>query len=225
MRGETLFDEDVAHDYEAWYEHGYGLWAVRQEEALLRKHLALFPGAVSLLDVGCGTGHFTRWFARQGLRAVGLDESAAMLAQARARNGLTYLQGSALDLPFDGQSMDLVAMITTLEFIADPVLALREAMRVARRGLLLGVLSQRSLPERLRLFRGQRPVGVLARAHRFRVDELRRLVREAAGARSVRVTWRTTIFPGRLPIASAPAPWGEYLGMAVLLGPPEERGR
>jgi ubiquinone/menaquinone biosynthesis C-methylase UbiE len=216
-----MFDESVARDYEAWYEQGFGSFAVRQEEALLYQQLQRFPGATSLLEVGCGTGHFTRWFARLGFHVIGLDASPAMLEQARLRNGTSYLQGDARALPFENQCFDLIALITTLEFVTDPVQALREAMRVARQGLLLGVLNRHSLLEYMRLLRGQRPAGVLAQAHRFSVKELKRRVRQAAGKRSLMTTWRTTIFPGRLPLGATWLPWGEYLGMSVHLGPME----
>ena len=217
----SLFDEQVAHDYEQWYEHGFGRFAARQEETLLHHQLQGFSGATSLLEVGCGTGHFTRWFARQGLHVVGLDASPAMLAQARLRNGACYLLGDAHALPFEHGQFDLVALITTLEFVADPVQVLREAMRVARLGLLLGVLNRQSLLESLRRLRGQHPVGVLALAHRFRVAELTRWVQQAAGTRSARISWRTALFPGRFPPWAIQLPWGDYLGMAAHLGPVE----
>ena len=217
----SLFDEQVAHDYEQWYAHAFGRFAARQEEALLHHQLQGFADAISLLEVGCGTGHFTRWFARQGLHVVGLDASPAMLEQARLRNGKNYLLGDAQALPFENQQFDLVALITTLEFVADPIQVLREAMRVARQGLLLGVLNRSSLVDALRRVRGQHPVGVLAMAHRFRVAELTRCVRQAAGTRAVRLSWRSALFPGRFPPWAIWLPWGEYLGMAVHLGPAE----
>ncbi len=217
----SLFDERVARDYEAWYEQGFGSLAVRQEEALLHQQLQRFPGASSLLEVGCGTGHFTRWFAKQGPHVTGLDASPAMLEQARLRNGTNYLLGDALALPFENQRFDLVALITTLEFVTDPVQALREALRIARLGLLLGVLNRHSLLEFIRLLRRQRPGGILAQAHRFSVTTLTRCVRQAAGTRSVIITWRTTIFPGRFPSGATRLPWGEYLGMSVELEPME----
>ncbi len=215
----SVFDERVARDYETWYEQGFGRFAVRQEEALLHQQVQRFPGATSLLEVGCGTGHFTRWFAQLGLQVTGLDASPAMLEQARLRNGARYLQGDARALPFENQQFDLVALITTLEFVTDPIQALGEAMRVAQQGLLLGVLNRQSLVESLRLLRRQRPGGVLAQAHRFSVKELTRRARQAAGKRSVIITWRTTIFPGRLPLGAIWLPWGEYLGMSVHLEP------
>jgi len=217
----SVFDESVARDYEAWYEQGFGRRAVRQEEALLHQQLQRFPGASSLLEVGCGTGHFTRWFAKQGLHVTGLDASPAMLEQAHLRNGTNYLPGDALALPFENQRFDLVALITTLEFVPDPVQALREALRVARQGLLLGVLNRHSLLESVRLLWRQRPEGIVAQAHRFSVTDLTQRVRQAAGTRSVIITWRTTVFPGRFPPGTTRLPWGEYLGMSVELEPME----
>jgi 2-polyprenyl-3-methyl-5-hydroxy-6-metoxy-1,4-benzoquinol methylase len=39
--------------------------------------------------VGCGTGYVSAWLARLGARPVGLDNSAAQLATARAQLILT----------------------------------------------------------------------------------------------------------------------------------------
>ena len=220
-RTSSVFGEYVARDYETWYEQEFGRFASRQEEALLHQQLQRFPGASSLLEVGCGTGHFTRWFATQGLHVTGLDASPAMLEQACLRNGTNYLLGNAQALPFENQRFDLVALITTLEFVTDPVQALREALRVARQGLLLGVLNRQSLVETLRLLRGQHPAGVLAQAHRFSAKTLTCCVQQAAGTQPVRITWRTTIFPGHLPLGATRLPWGEYLGMSVHFRPGE----
>jgi ubiquinone/menaquinone biosynthesis C-methylase UbiE len=214
----SLFDEMVASEYESWYEQGFGLWAVRQEELLLHWQLRAFPEAQTLLEVGCGTGYFTRWFAHQGLHVTGLDESPAMLEQARRRNGQQYLQGDAQALPFEDHSFDLVALITTLEFISDPLQALREALRVARQGLLIGVLNRQSAMDRWQRMRGRQPVGVLAKAHRFSEREIGQLIQRAAGDRPMTLTWRTVIFPGRIPLGISRLPWGEYLGMMVRFG-------
>jgi SAM-dependent methyltransferase len=67
--------------YEAWYETT-GRRADHQEKALLHWQLSQFPPVSTLLEVGCGTGHFTRWFREQGLRVTGLDTSFPMLTQA-----------------------------------------------------------------------------------------------------------------------------------------------
>jgi SAM-dependent methyltransferase len=49
---------------------------------LLREYLPGPPGRV--LDVGCGTGHYTGRLAQAGYEAVGIDLDPAMIAHARA---------------------------------------------------------------------------------------------------------------------------------------------
>jgi ubiquinone/menaquinone biosynthesis C-methylase UbiE len=136
-----------------------------------------------------------------------------MLGEAMKWNGVPYLVGDALALPFADRSFDLVALITTLEFVPDPQIALREAVRVARRGLLLGVLNKHSLLAVQRKMVARPPWN---QARFFSPAELLRSVQEVAGARLAPVRWRTTLWP--LPIVgSLPLPWGAFIGMAVQL--------
>jgi ubiquinone/menaquinone biosynthesis C-methylase UbiE len=171
--------------------------------------LSGFPRARTILDVGCGTGHFTRWFGELGLEAVGLDLSRPMLDEAVSLSGPVYLQGDALMLPFVSKPFDLVALITTLEFLPDPIQGLGEAIRVARQGLILGVLNAES-----RLGREYKRQGgpVWEAAQFFTPGELKRRILEITGGKA-RVIWRTTLrpfWPGALPL-----PWGGFIGMAV----------
>jgi ubiquinone/menaquinone biosynthesis C-methylase UbiE len=207
------FDEQArAARYEEWYA-GRGRRADWLEKRLLAGFLACFPQAETVLEVGCGTGHFTRWLAEQRRRVVGLDISPTMLAEAMKWNGVQYVVGDALALPFADRSFDVVAFITTLEFVTDPQAALGEAVRVARRGLLLGVLNKHSLLALKRKI-GAKPPWKEARF--FSPGELLRSVQEVAGARLALVRWRTTLWP--LPILrSLPLPWGAFIGMAVQL--------
>jgi len=203
-------DCGLASGYEAWYA-GRGQRDDRMEKQLLAALLADLPRGRTLLEVGCGTGHFTRWFAKQGIQSVGLDVSMVMLAEASKRNGLHFVMGDALALPFADQSFDLVALVTTLEFVSGPQRVLEEAIRVARRGLLLGVLNRLSLRAFRRRLLSKPPWNS---ARFFSVRELKRLVRESAGERLACVRWRTTLWP--LPgVRSLPLPWGGFIGMAA----------
>ena len=83
----------------------------------MKRLLTGFSRACTLLEVGCGTGHFTRWFGEQGLQAMGLDFSSPMLAEAIRLGSPPCVQGDALALPFRAGAFDLVALITTLEFV------------------------------------------------------------------------------------------------------------
>ena len=52
-------------EYDAWYDSPRGRWIGETEFRLLQRLLALRPGE-TLLDVGCGSGWFTRRFAAAG---------------------------------------------------------------------------------------------------------------------------------------------------------------
>jgi ubiquinone/menaquinone biosynthesis C-methylase UbiE len=208
------FDDPVlAKGYERWYaEEGYR--ADRLEKRLLTRSLAGFRQPKTVLEVGCGTGHFTRWLAAQGLEAVGLDVSPVMLAEALGRNGVQYVVGEASALPFADRCFDIVAFITTLEFVTDPQRSLNEAVRVAQRGLLLGVLNRNSLLELKRRV-SARPPWDAARFYSPR--ELAQLVRSSAGNRLGAIRWRTTLWPVPC-LDSVVLPWGGFIGMSVTLG-------
>jgi len=83
-------------------------------ERLLKAHAA---GPVRrLLDLGCGTGRHAEIFAGHGLEVVGVDRSAGMLEQAKARQGaypgLRFLCGDARDVVAgEPESFDATLML------------------------------------------------------------------------------------------------------------------
>jgi SAM-dependent methyltransferase len=89
----------------------------------------------SLLDLGTGTGRMLELLAPQANRAIGVDQSHAMLNIARAgieREGLRNIQlrqGDLYALPVDANCFDLVVIHMVLHFLEDPARALREAAR------------------------------------------------------------------------------------------------
>ena len=211
MVSNPFTDLAIVAGYEAWYQTT-GRRADYLEKALLGRLLAGFAGASTVLEVGCGTGHFTRWFSEQGLRAVGLDLSRPMLVKAIQLGSPPCVRGDGLALPFLADAFDLVSLITTLEFTPNPAHALAEALRVARCGLILGVLNRQSVLGR-QLRREGGPIWETARF--LTPGELVHLVRRAADERPVKIVWRTTLWP--LWPGSLPLPWGGFSGMAVRL--------
>ena len=93
--------------------------------------------AKSVLDIGTGTGVLAEAFATLGLFVVGLDPRADRLEVARAKvKGARFVEGRAEALPFPDGSFDLAFFGLALHHL-DPVPALREASRVARRVAVL----------------------------------------------------------------------------------------
>ena len=83
------------------------------------------------LDVGCGEGRFCRMLKAMQVPTVGIDPTEALLARARQRDpGGEYQLACAEDLPFPGESFDLVVSYLTLIDIADFRAGLKEMVRV-----------------------------------------------------------------------------------------------
>jgi len=207
--------------YDAWYDTRKGAWILRRETGLLLDLLRPSPG-MSLLDVGSGTGRFTREFADFGLRVAGLEPDPDMLRFARSKHpDIPFLRGVALTLPFREQSFDFVAAVTSLCFVSDPVAALGEMWRVARIGVVAGLLNRNSL-----LYRRKAGRGGYAGARWDTPEEAREW-----GARldppASAVRWGTTVLlPGgsvlaRLldPLPPRRNPWGSFLAVCWLKNP------
>ena len=135
-----------AADYDAWYDTPRGRWIGDAECQMLLRAVEPRQGE-SLLDVGCGTGWFTRRMAQlPGVQVTGLDINAEWLAYARERDAAsTYIEGDALALPFADDSVDGVVSIAALCFTADWRRAVGEIVRVSRGRFAIGMLNRRSL--------------------------------------------------------------------------------
>jgi SAM-dependent methyltransferase len=156
----------VPRIYERWWRPTLGRVAkgvfgpgMGDEKRIARLLLSLSPGD-GVLDVGCGTGNFTRDFARSvgpdGL-AVGLDVSQTMLeravrdTEAAGLDQVAYVRGDAEDAPFVDEGFDAVCCFAALNLFADPYAALDSFTRVLTRGGRLAIFTSargRSLPLR-----------------------------------------------------------------------------
>lgn len=132
-------------DYEAWYHTPRGTWIGNVEFVSMMKLLQPIPGA-SVLDVGCGTGYFSRRFAANGLQVTGLDHNREAIDFALGLGqSVEYISGSVLALPFDDSSFEYCVAVTSLCFTEPVKPALVEMWRVTRRGMVLGLLNHHSL--------------------------------------------------------------------------------
>ena len=133
-------------DYDVWYDTPRRRWIGEHEWSMVSDALKLQPGD-SVLDVGCGTGWFTRRAEAVPTRVVGLDIDPASLAFAQSRSAGhgVYLQGDACALPFADASFDKVMSITALCFVSDWPRALAEIVRVSRERFAIGLLNRHSL--------------------------------------------------------------------------------
>lgn len=150
-----------AHEYDRWYETPAGRAHDRSHKEDVLRLLREPKPRDRLLDVGCGTGHWSRFFASMGYEVVGADLSERMIAVAKALApaGCTFHVADACSLPFADASFDVVTAMSALEFIACVETALGEMARCTRAGgsILVGTLNRLSSLNRKRLSRGQEP--------------------------------------------------------------------
>lgn len=130
------------------------------------------------LDLGCGTGHFSRALGQRfaGADGVALDIAEGMLRHARPLGGAQqFIAGDAERLPLRSACCDLLFSSLALQWCADFPAVLGEAERVLRPG---GVLAFSSLcVGTLQELRDSwQAVDGLAHVNRFRrFDDYRRL--------------------------------------------------
>jgi SAM-dependent methyltransferase len=119
------------------YQDAFGALTTQAIDPLLDA-ARVGPG-VRVVDVATGPGYVAGAAARRGARVVGVDFSAAMLAEARRHYPAVEFQaGDAEALPFPDGRLDAFVMSFGLLHLARPDRALGEARRVLRPGGRIG---------------------------------------------------------------------------------------
>ena len=156
-----------------WFNDFFAHCQVRAVERAMR---AAFPAGRAegrALDIGSGTGRWTRWLARWGVRATGVDLSPGMLAATDRAHA--YALGDVTALPFADGSFSLALSVTVLLHLPPEAQerANREIARVLAPGGTLVLLEMNRAPA--------------ARAHVFprSIDGWRALL-EGSGLRVMR---------------------------------------
>lgn len=109
------------------YVHG------RRVEVLSRSLAELLPEGARVFDVGCGDGLLASLVLgrRPDLTIEGLD----VLVRPTTHIPVAHFDGRTL--PMESGSVDAVVMVDVIHHIDDPMPLLREAVRVARRCLVI----------------------------------------------------------------------------------------
>lgn len=210
-----FFNPEYARMYESFYEGKYREIDILEKEAIgmMLKH---FPNAKRILDVGCGTGHFTRWYASLGYETIGVDISPIMLDVAITLWDGQFYNAPAQKLPFPDQSFDVISFMTCTEYLKDLRPVIREARRVGKQGIVLGIMNKWSFPtirRKIQVMLGKNPFYITAT---FRSpNQIRRICEEALGKEPFEFDWVGTAFPKLMGIRTARKPLASFVAIAV----------
>ncbi|QGY46055.1 methyltransferase domain-containing protein [Maribellus comscasis] len=140
-------NREIARDYDNFYETPQGKAIDNIEKKIITVLMEDIP-CEPLLELGCGTGHWTQFLVNREFHVTATDASEEMLKIARGKkiNNVVFQQADATMLPFADQSFSIVVSITMLEFVKDETKALSEIDRVlkSRGHLVLGCLNSQS---------------------------------------------------------------------------------
>ncbi|MBB3648321.1 SAM-dependent methyltransferase [Rhizobium sp. BK619] len=145
------FERNWSSAKEAHYLHWTGGEPENQIQLAFRQHWRTFqellPANLAgkrVLEVGCGRGSLSAYFADAGWDCTLLDISPAAISLARAAfsaHGLNarFEVGDCLDMPFETGAYDLVFSIGLLEHFEEIESAIAEQVRIlAPNGLFIG---------------------------------------------------------------------------------------
>ena len=93
-------------------------WWYRGRRIVLERVIADMglPRPARILDAGCGSGRNMVELARRGA-VTGVELSATSVLVARERNAGEVIEGSVLEMPFDGDSFDLAVCLDVIEHL------------------------------------------------------------------------------------------------------------
>ena len=126
-----------SHAARAWNadEITWGMFGVLEREVRILGEV----DGLDVVDLGCGTGYFSAWFARRGARPVGVDVTPAQLETAQRLQeemGISFplVEASAENVPLPDTSFDLAFSEYGASIWCDPYLWIPEAWRLLRPG-------------------------------------------------------------------------------------------
>jgi len=157
VRGQIAEDVTAAQDAERlrsvlaerrtrsqeFFAQSAGRWdALRTELFGARTDLATLPALLDdawiIGDLGCGTEQLSASLAPYVARVIGIDQSRAMLAAARARlrdfPNVELRQGELEALPVADGELDVAILFLVLHYVPEPARVLTEAGRALKPG-------------------------------------------------------------------------------------------
>jgi len=126
-----IFD-DLANRYDSWFETPLGKKIFESEKSCIEKLINKVEDKFAV-DLGIGTGLFTKILREKGYKVIGIDISDEMLKIAKNRGFEVIKHDLNEPLPFNDESFDFVFSMTSIEFLKNPENLFEEVKRVLKK--------------------------------------------------------------------------------------------
>jgi SAM-dependent methyltransferase len=140
------FDQIALYDQEGWNHNSH-------YHKFLLKQLPYH--CENILDIGCGTGAFSRLLAQRANRVVAIDLSANMIEIALARStqhlNIDFQNADILNWQFPVEQFDAIVSIATVHHLPleDLLLSLKAALKPSGKLVILDLLEYESIQDKL----------------------------------------------------------------------------
>ncbi|MCD7033442.1 methyltransferase domain-containing protein [Metabacillus sp. GX 13764] len=128
----SLWNERASY----WHSSSQNMW----EEGSRKKAVAFFekfvPKQGEVLDIGCGDGYGSWKLYKAGYKVKGIDLSEEMISLAKKHEvpeRLTFMEGDMLHLPFEEERAEGIMAINCIEWVPDPLKAVKGMHRVLKK--------------------------------------------------------------------------------------------
>jgi ubiquinone/menaquinone biosynthesis C-methylase UbiE len=139
-----------------------------------------------------------------------------MLSQAIHLFDGDLVMADSHHMPFKDHTFGALAFITTFEYYKDPVKVIREAARVGKYGIAMGMMNRNSpkvIRRRVQQLFGKNPFYVTATF--YTPSKLKAIIDEALVGREYTITWTATGLPAWFPVQQWGLPYGDFFGLYV----------
>ena len=150
--------------------------------------LAPRPGE-RILNIINGMSDFNLLFKEHGCQVTVFD----LIQDKVDCGGRSSLLSGADDLPFSDNEFDMVTLIESLEVARNPQKLIREAVRICRSKIYIGVQNRHSLVGTQKRISHVFDTNTPNAVHLFSIVQLKRMVRNALGG-DVPIKWGSVIF-------------------------------
>lgn len=216
-REEWFFNREYTDKYESYYETRYKRAEIWQKK-VLAKLITKDKRVETLLEFGCGTTRFTRWWEEIGIEASGADISPFMLGQGVHLFDGNLALADSHHMPFKDNSFDALAFIATFAYYDDPVKVIREAVRVGKYGIIFGIMNRNSTKVvRRRIQQAFGKNEYYKTANFYTPKLLIEKIHEALEGRLYKIEWTATGLPKWFPVQHWGFPAGDFFALHVKL--------